>query len=262
MEPYSAVHVLASWSSATGSIRESKGDHVSPRFNALLADLPEAEFNTLTQHMDLVSLKKGQTLFHRGQVPKFVYFPVGAIVSMLNDMIDGYSVETFMLGRACLVGVGTLGEPSFYRAEVRNAGLAYRMTSSALIRERAQCPVYMRTAFAATNRMLMQLSQVIACGKRHPIDQQLIRWILITLDRTLTSTISCTHQEIADLLGFRREAITLALQKIAENDSISTNRGKIEVIDRDVLESLACECYWIGQQRKKPKTLGSSHRDH
>lgn len=225
---------------------------MTPRLNRLLADLPDSEFNLLSKHLELVSLTKGQILFETGDVPAQIYFPVGAIVSMLIDMADGVAIETYMLGNACMVGAGTLGQPSFYRASVRNSGLAYRMPAATMMSLRANCPVYLRGAIAATDRMLMQLSLAIACSKRHPIKQQLIRWILITLDCISTRHIQITHQELAEILGFRREAITLCLGKLTAMDGIRVGRGEIEVLDRLALEAQVCECYWIGQQRKRP----------
>mgnify|MGYP000166735658 CR=1 FL=1 len=225
---------------------------ISPATNSLLSDLPEAEFEILTSQMTLVSLQKGETLFHVGEVPRHVYFPVGAIVSVLIDLEDGASIETYMLGNACMVGVGTVGQPSFYRACVRNSGLAYRMTAQALLQVRQQCPTYVQRTVAATNRMLMQLAQGIACGKRHTIVQQLMRWMLITLDRTLGTHIEITHQELGEVLGFRREAITLALGKMTSKGIIQIHRGEIVVLDRPALEARVCECYWTGQQRQRP----------
>ncbi|MEK7345552.1 MAG: Crp/Fnr family transcriptional regulator [Pseudomonadota bacterium] len=217
-----------------------------------MSNLPEAELQLLTNQMTLVSLRKGETLFHAGEVPRYVYFPVNAIVSMCIDMEDGASIEAYMLGNACKVGMGTVGQPSFYRACVRNSGLAYRMPVQALLHARAHCPTYVQRVFAVTNRMLMQLSQTIVCSKRHTIAQQLMRWMLITLDRTLDTHIEITHQELGEILGFRREAITLALGKMTSQGFIQIQRGEVEVLDRSALEASVCECYWTGQQRQKP----------
>lgn len=224
---------------------------MTPRSNDLLAHLPDAEYIALTQHMNLVSLEKGQTLFSTGKIPDFIHYPVDAIVSMMNDMADGFSVETYMIGKAGMVGVGALTQPSFYRAFVRNSGFAYRIATHTLLQIRTGCPVYLQGEIAAMNRMVMQLSQGIACGKHHSTESQLIRWMLITLDRTPMLTIPSTHQEISDILGFRRESITLALQKLSDMGYISTHRGKIKINDREALEELVCDCYWIGQQRAK-----------
>lgn len=202
--------------------------------------------------MTLVSLQKGETLFQVGEIPSHVYFPIGAIVSVLIDMKDGASIETYMLGKDCMVGVGTVGQPSFYRACVRHSGLAYRMSAQAMLSIRSTCPVYVQRTVAATQRMLMQLSQAIVCGKRHTISQQLMRWMLITLDRTMGSRIEITHQELGEVLGFRREAITRALGQMTSKGFIGVHRGEIVVLDRCALEAGTCECYWVGQQRPKP----------
>jgi CRP-like cAMP-binding protein len=225
--------------------------NMTPRSNLLLAELPEVEFERLAKHMELVSLSKGQTLFDVGQTPSHVYYPVGAIVSMMNDMAEGVSLETYMLGKACMVGVAALNEPSFYRATVRSSGLAYRMPVSVLQSERAHCPVYSSGALRVMRRMLMQMSQAIACSKRHSVRQQLVRWMLITLDRTMTQRIAITHQELAEILGFRREAITLAMGRFVDKGYIASSRGEIEVLDRNGLEAISCDCYWIGQEKKR-----------
>lgn len=200
--------------------------------------------------MELVSLVKGETIFKMGDIPTHVYYPVGAIVSMMIDMADGYSVETYMLGKSSTVGA--LNAPSFYRAYVRSSGLAYRLPMSILQREYLFCPVYMRVAMTAMRRMLMQLSQSIACGKHHSLEQQLIRWMLITLDRISTSKIAITHKELSGILGFRREAMTLSLKRLTGLGYIESRRGEIEVINRKGLEALSCDCYWIGQEKKRP----------
>ena len=225
---------------------------MTPRLNQLLANLPDSEFQKLASHMELISLVKGETLFRMGEVPTHVYYPVGAIVSMMNEMSDGYGVETYMLGKSCMVGVGALNVPIFYSAYVRSSGLAYRLPVSILLRENLFCPVYMKNAMAAMRRMLMQLSQSIACGKHHSVEQQLIRWMLITLDRITTTKIAITHQELSRILGFRREAVTLALKRLGSVGCLTSRRGEIEVLHRSILETRSCDCYWIGQDKTRP----------
>ena len=225
---------------------------MSPRLNTLLASLPETEYQALARHLQLISLQKGQVLFRAGEVPSQVYYPIGAIVSGMLDSGDGQPIETFMLGKTCMVGIAALGQPSFYLARVRSSGLAYRMSMEAFLRVRSECPTYIQGAHAATNRMLMQLSQSIVCSKRHSVEQQLIRWMLITLDRTLEPEIQSTHQELSERLGFRREAITLALGKLTALGYVVSRRGETEVVRRSGLEAMACDCYWIGQEKPKP----------
>lgn len=225
---------------------------MNPRINALLAGLPESEYRLLISHMELVSLPKGRDLFTTGQVPSHVYYPVGALISMMKDMPDGFSVETYMIGKAGLMGIVALDGPSHYRANVRDAGLAYRIPLPVLKSLMPHCPVHQQAITSTMLRMLMQLAQSVVCGKHHSVEQQLIRWMLITLDRVLEPEIQSTHQEIAERLGFRREAITMALGKLTALGYVRSRRGVIEVIQRDGLEALACDCYWIGQEKVKP----------
>ena len=119
---------------------------MSPQINDLIASLPEEEFRILTEHMHLVSLQKGQTLFDAGETVTQLYFPVGALVSMIVDQPDGGCVETYMMGNACFVGEGTSGQPSFYRATVRNSGLAYRISVADMRRVIPRCPCMSNTS--------------------------------------------------------------------------------------------------------------------
>lgn len=225
---------------------------MSPRTNALLSDLPDAEYESFAHQLRLVFLHKGQVLFQAGEVPQHVYFPVGAVVSMMNDNVEGKGMETFMLGKTCMVGVATVGQPSFYRAQVRSSGPAYQLPVSALLQLRKQCPTYFQHTVQAVNRMVMQLSQALVCSRHHLLEQQLIRWMLITLDRSLDACIDISHQELSELLGVRREAVTLNLKKMVERGEIAVRRRVLEVLDRAALESRSCDCYWHGQQKSRP----------
>jgi CRP-like cAMP-binding protein len=225
---------------------------MSPQINDLLASLPEDEYRIITERMHLFSLQKGQTLFHAGDTVTQLYFPVGALVSMIVDQPDGGCVETYMMGNACFVGVGTSGQPSFYRATVRNSGLAYRISVADMRRVIPRCPVYVQHVNQGVQLMLKRKTQSIYCGKKHSVDQQLIRWLLVTLDRTLTPHIQITHREISDLLAFRREGVTLAIGRLLDAGFVEVSRGHITVLDREGLENLSCDCYWIGQGRHRP----------
>jgi len=225
---------------------------MNPRVNQIIGSIPEKEYQFFEKNLKLVSLDKDQILFDTGQSPSHVYYPVGAVISMINDMPDGSSVETHMLGKSCMVGVGAVGFPSFYRAKVRTSGLAYRLPMHCLRTAWAQCPAYVQNAQKAMQRILMQLSQAVVCSKKHTVDQQLVRWILLTLDNTLSPTIAMTQQEMSDLLGYRREAISLAMHKLSETGLISKSRGEFTVISREKLEAASCDCYWIGQEKVRP----------
>ena len=220
--------------------------------NTLLSNLPASELHTLTGSMRLVSLKKGQTLFRRGEVTRHVYFPVGAAISMMVDTEDGSTLETHMLGKTCMVGAGAVGQPSFYRAYVRMAGLAYQLDAETFESRRALCPTFQRNSHAALIRTLMQTSQTLVCSKLHSSEQQLIRWLLTALDRTVGDNLSITHRELAEILGFRREVVTVNLNQLVRQHALSLRRGVVQVLDRTLLETRSCDCYWVGLQRTRP----------
>jgi CRP-like cAMP-binding protein len=225
---------------------------LTPRSNALLATLPDSEYSRLEPHLEQVVLHKGQTLFEMGQRPTSVYYPVRAMVSMMIDLPEGVSVEASIFGHTGMVGVAALHEPSFYRATVRNTGLAYRMPINVLKRERTSCPVFMCTTESATSGLLAQVTQNMACAIHHSKEQQVIRWLLVTLDHSLTSVIKITQQKIADLLGFRREVVALVLKKLIVRGEVQLHRGQIEVVNKPALELASCDCYWIGHGKKRP----------
>ena len=135
---------------------------------------------------------------------------------------------------------------------MRTSGWAYRLPVQQLRCLLPDCPVHCQTSAQTLGRAVAQLSQAIVCGKHHSVEQQLLRWLLITLDRTLVPSIDMTHQEISERLGFRREAITVAVGKLMERGYIQVRRGTLEVIDRQALEAQVCDCYWIGQGKIKP----------
>ena len=225
---------------------------MSPRINELLAHLPETEYQILRPHLELLSLLKGRDLFRMGETPSHVYYPIGAVISVMKDMPDGFSVETYMLGKSNLVGHCAFWGPSFYRANVRSAGLAYRIPVSVLRQLAPSCPEHTQAVIGSLGRMIVRLSQNIVCGKHHSVEKQLTRWMLVTLDHTLEPEIQMTHQEISERLGFRREAITLALGRLMEQGHIHVRRGTIEVVHRAALEARVCDCYWIVQGKPRP----------
>jgi CRP-like cAMP-binding protein len=219
--------------------------------NSLLANIPESEYLRFQPHLKMVILHKGQTLFEIGQQPKNVYFPAGAIVSMLVDLTEGTSIEINVIGKTSMVGVAAMDGPSFYRATVRHTGLAYRMPTSVLKHEAMNCPVYTYAAQSDMCKLMAQMAQTMACGRHHSTENQIIRWFLITLDHSLTSVIKITQQEVADLLGFRREAVALALKKLVIRGHVELSRGQIEILNRPALEKASCDCYWIHQERAR-----------
>lgn len=228
---------------------------MNPRTNGLLSALPEAEYKAFAGQLKQVFLRRGEVLLDAGDVPRHVWYPVGAVVSMMIDSVDGEPLEAYMFGKTCMVGVATLGQPSFYRAQVRSAGTAYQLPVTALGSLRSVCPTYNRLAIDAVNRMVMQLSLSLVCSKHHLLEQQLIRWLLITLDRSTSSCIRITHEALAQLLGVRREAVTLTLRTLVERHEVALQRGLVEVLDRPALEARSCECHWIGERKVRPPGL-------
>ena len=178
-----------------------------------------------------------------------VYYPASAMVSMLVDLTEGTSVEINVIGRTSMVGLAAVNSPSFYRATVRSTGLAYRMPTNALKHEAKNCPVYTDAAQSAMCKLMAQMAQTMACARHHSTENQIIRWFLVTLDHSLTSVIKITQQEVADLLGFRREAVALALKKLVIRGHVKLSRGQIEILNRPALEKASCDCYWIHQER-------------
>ena len=184
-----------------------------------------------------------------GQRPTYVYYPTRALVSMFLDLAEGESVEVSIIGCTCMVGIGALDEPSFYRATVRSAGLAYRISVDILKSVANNCPAYLQGTNSATRRLLANMAQTVVCSKHHSIEQQIIRWLLTTLDYSSVSTIQITQQELADLLGFRREAVSLVIKKLQLRDEVRVRRGQLEVLNKLALEKASCDCYWIDRER-------------
>lgn len=225
---------------------------MNPLNNVMLASLPSSELQSLLPELRLVSLSKGQTLFEMGEQPRYVYFPVGAIVSMVNDLPQGETLELLMLGKTCMVGVGAIDVPSFYRASVRVAGLAYRLPVPVLKRLRQQSPGYFAESQRRLAAVMSHISQRVACIKYHSLEQQIIRWILLSLDRQYDNDIEVTHAELAKLIGSSREMMTLALGRLAGQGHLALKRGRVQVLDRHALEQASCDCYWHAQGLTHP----------
>ncbi|WP_146179617.1 Crp/Fnr family transcriptional regulator [Limnohabitans sp. Hippo3] len=233
-----------------------------PNNNAVLATLPSSEYQGLQSKLTLVSLTRGQTLIDMGESPTQVYFPVGAIVSMINELPDGQTIELHMLGRTCLVGVAALDVPSFYRATVRVSGLAYRLPMSELLSLRERCPTYFIEAQKRTGLLMSHIAQRATCISYHKVEQQLVRWMILMLDRLFDDVIQVTHSELASLIGTRREAVTMALGSLARQGLIEMNRGSIRVPNRAALEMISCDCYWNALGIAHPSLRAASDRNH
>jgi CRP-like cAMP-binding protein len=217
------------------------------RKNQLLAALPDAEWQHWAPHLEPVDMALGDVLYESGETLKHVYFPTTAIVSLLYVMEDGSSAEIAVAGREGLVGVSLFmgGESTPSRAVVQSAGRAFRMKSDFLKAQFSRHGPVLHLLLRYTQALITQMSQTAVCNRHHSIDQQLCRWLLLSLDRLEGDQLVMTQELISNMLGVRREGVTDAALKLQNAGVIRYTRGKITVIDRPGLEKLSCECYAV-----------------
>lgn len=220
---------------------------VDPKLNRLLSALPEAQWESWLPNLELVRLPLGKVLYESGDVMRHVYFPTDAIVSLLYVMKSGASAEIAVVGQEGLVGVALFmgGGSTPSRAVVQSAGNAFRLRSD-----------HMKTAFEAggpvmhlllryTQALITQMAQTAVCNRHHSIDQQLCRWLLLSLDRLVGNELVMTQELIANMLGVRREGVTEGATRLQRAGVIRYARGHITILDRAALEKAACECYQV-----------------
>lgn len=223
-----------------------------PLQNQLLAALPKAEFERLLPHLHPIALPLGMALYESGEGLSHVYFPTDAIVSLLYVMENGASAEIAVVGHEGIVGIAVFmgGETVPNRAVVQSAGHAYRLAGPVLKREFARVegrhrgslqPLLLRYTMA----LLTQMAQTAVCNRHHTIDQQLCRWLLLSLDRLPANELCMTQELIANMLGVRREGVTEAAGQLQSAGLIRYSRGHITVLDRPGLEARVCECYEV-----------------
>lgn len=218
-----------------------------PRTNRLLAMLPEGEWERWRPQLELVELPLGKVLHESGVGLSHVYFPTTAIVSLLYVLADGASAEIAVVGLEGLVGVtlfmGGGSTPS--RAVVQSAGLGYRLRAQALQVEFERAGPVMHLLLRYTQALITQMAQTAVCNRHHELDQQLCRWLLLSLDRLPGDELVMTQELIANMLGVRREGVTEAARKLQSAGLIRYARGHIVVLDRPGLEARTCECYAV-----------------
>lgn len=221
-------------------------DH-DPRENHILDALPAAERERLFPHMKLVELPLGMALYESGDALRHIYFPTDSIVSLLYVMKDGASAEIAIVGNEGAIGVALFmgGETTPSRAVVQSAGFAYRLTGSRVKREFERHGEMLHALLRYTQSLITQMSQTAVCNRHHSVDQQLCRWLLLSLDRLRSNQLEMTQELIANMLGVRREGVTVAAHKLQELGVIRYARGHITVLDRPKLETLSCECYAV-----------------
>ena len=218
-----------------------------PRRNRLLAALPDAEWQRWLPQLELVDMPLGQVLYEAGRTLSHVYFPTTAIVSLLYVMADGVSAEIAVVGLEGVVGTSLFmgGESTPSRAVVQSAGRGVRMPSQAIKAEFDRSAPVMHLLLRYTQALITQMAQTAVCNRHHSLDQQLCRWLLLSLDRLDGPDLVMTQELIANMLGVRREGVTEAALKLQGTGLIRYARGRISVLDRPGLEQRTCECYAV-----------------
>ena len=219
----------------------------NPLHNHLLAALPAVSQERIFPYLELVPLPLGRVLQESGASLRHVYFPVDSVVSLLYVMESGASAEIAMVGNDGLVGVALFmgGESTPSRAVVQSAGLAYRLLGKRLKDEFNRHGEMLQLMLRYTQSLITQMAQTAVCNRHHSVDQQLCRWLLLSLDRLPGNQLNMTQELIANMLGVRREGVTDAAGKLQKLGAIEYSRGHITVLDRPKLEQLSCECYAV-----------------
>jgi len=218
-----------------------------PQQNHILNALPQAERSRLFPHLKLVTLPLGKALYESGDILRHVYFPTDAIISLLYVLKNGASAEIAVVGNDGAIGVALFmgGQSTTNRAIVQSAGSAYQITGARLSKEFVRHGELLHVLLRYTQALITQMAQTAVCNRHHSVDQQLCRWLLLSLDRLSSDTLTMTQELIANMLGVRREGVTEAAGKLQKLGVISYRRGMITVLDRQRLEKLCCECYGV-----------------
>ena len=219
----------------------------SPNQNHLLAALTAAEFERLAAHLELVPMPLGEMLYEPGGELQHAYFPTTAVVSLHYVMASGASAESAGVGNEGMVGISMFmgGDTTPSSAVVQIAGHAYRLAGCLLKQEFKRAGLMQRLLLRYTQALITQMTQTGACNRHHAVEQQLCRWLLLTLDRVPSHDFVVTQELVASMLGVRREGITAAAGKLQQAGIIRYRRGHIAVLDRSGLEKLTCECYAV-----------------
>jgi CRP-like cAMP-binding protein len=219
----------------------------SPKQNRLLAALPPADYEQVLPHLELVPLPLAWAVYESGDAQGYVFFPTTSIVSLLYVMEDGSSAEIAVVGNEGLVGIALFmgGETTPSRAVVQSAGYAYRLRANALKTEFSLGGKLQYLLLRYTQALITQMAQTAVCNRHHALEQQLCRWLLLSLDRLDSNELKMTQELIANMLGVRREGVTEAAGKLQAAGLIEYSRGRITVLDRTKLETKVCECYAV-----------------
>ena len=233
-----------------------------PRNNQLLAALPAAEWQRWLPQLEWVEMPLGEVLYESGTTLSHVYFPLTAIVSLLYVMENGASAEIAVVGNEGIVGISLFmgGESTPSRAVVQSAGHGFRLNAQTMKDEFNRAGPVLHLLLRYTQALITQMAQTAVCNRHHSLDQQLCRWLLLSLDRLQGNDLVMTQELIANMLGVRREGVTEAALKLQKVGLISYARGHISVLDRAGLEQRTCECYAVVKKeydRLLPESLAT-----
>ena len=219
----------------------------SPRQNHLLDALPAGDYERIASHLELIPMPLGDVLYESGTHLRYVYFPITCIISLLYVMEDGASAEIAIVGNEGMLGISLFmgGDTTPSRAVVQSAGQGYRLKAELLKAEFGRFGPTMHLLLRYTQALITQMSQTAVCNRHHSVEQQLCRWLLLSLDRLGSNQLSMTQELIANMLGVRREGITKNAGKLQDAGLIKYHRGRITVLDRPGLEARCCECYQV-----------------
>ena len=219
---------------------------LDPRKNQLLAALPDAEWQRWLPQLELVAMPLGQVVYESGSALSHVYFPTTSIVSLLYVMENGASAEIAVVGYEGVIGISLFmgGESTPSRAVVQSAGQGFRLKAQAIKEEFKRAPV-LHLLMRYTQALITQMAQTAVCNRHHSLDQQLCRWLLLSLDRLQGNELVMTQELIANMLGVRREGVTEGALNLQKAGLISYSRGRITVLSRPGLEKRTCECYAV-----------------
>jgi CRP-like cAMP-binding protein len=215
------------------------------RQNALLATLPDADYERVWPLLELVALPRGESVCEAGCEPTHALFPVSGIVSFTQELASGALAEYASTGSEGVAGIELVlgGGPATGRAFVRSAGSGYRLRGDVLQAEFERCRPFRQALLRHSRRVLAQAAQTAVCRGHHSIEEQVCRFLLATLDRSADAELALTQELIAQLLGVRRESVTVAAGALQSAGAIRYHRGRIAVLDRGALDARACECY-------------------
>ena len=219
----------------------------SPKDNRLLAAMPRPEYQQIVRSLERVPMLLGQSVYESGEAQGFVYFPTTSIVSLLYVLADGATAEIAVAGHEGLVGIALFmgGETTPRRAVVQSAGEGYRLRAAVLKKEFERGGALQQLLLRYTQALITQMAQTAVCNRHHSVDQQLCRWLLLSLDRLPGNRLVMTQELIANMLGVRREGVTEAAGHLQGAGLIEYSRGRITVLDRKRLEKRVCECYSV-----------------